>query len=199
MIIRNLSVQSTEYTSNVYHVTGSYLQLSDLHTLVDVGRDSSILGQLRSIRTGIGKRVVDQVFLTHSHFDHAALLGEILSRFQVPVYAHPESRTQGIIPIMDGQMVQIGDRQCEVIWAGAHSEDSVCYYCYDDGILFSGDVPMRIYTSDSTYDAAFLTMFEKICSYEVNEIFPGHGDPIRGIVRHILDESYKNLKRSTFV
>ena len=199
MQIRNLTGQSTEYTSNVYHVTGDYLQLSDQSSLIDVGRDVSILGELRTIRTGIGKKPVDQIFLTHSHFDHAGLLHEILDRYPVPVYAHPDSRVQGIIPLHDKQMVHIGDHTCEVIWGGTHSEDSVCYFCHDDGVLFSGDIPIRIYTDDGVYDPAFLQVFERICSYEVREIYPGHGDPIREGVRHMLEESLGNLKRSKFV
>jgi glyoxylase-like metal-dependent hydrolase (beta-lactamase superfamily II) len=199
MIVRNLTGQSTEYTSNVYHVMGEYLQLRDITTLVDVGRDQTVLGELRTIRTGIGKKPVDQIFLTHSHFDHAQLLKEILERYPVPVYAHPESRIPGIIPIRDNQKLRIGDRDCEAIWAGVHSEDSICYFVHDEGILFCGDVPMRIYTNDGIYSHDFLPAFEKICSYEVKTIYPGHGDPIEGNVRHLLEESFKNLKESTFV
>lgn len=199
MKVRNLTGQSTEYTSNVYHITGDYFQMSDLHTLIDVGRDASILEDLRMIRTGIGKKPVDQIFLTHSHFDHASLLNEILTRYPVPVYAHPGSRIQGVIPVQDQEIVQIGDRECEVIWASTHSEDSTCYFCYDDGYLFSGDIPIRIYTRDGTYDQAFLPVFERICSLNVKEIYPGHGDPIRAGIRHLLDDSYRNLKESHFV
>lgn len=199
MYVRNLTGLSTEYTSNVYHITGEYLQLSDLSTLIDVGRDEKVLGELRTIRTGIGNKPLDQIFLTHSHFDHAGLLKEILTWYPVPVYAHPLSRIPGIIPLQDKQLVHIGDRDCEVIWGGTHSEDSVCYYCHDEGILFSGDIPMRIYTNDGTYDSAFLQVFERIWSYNVKEIYPGHGDPMGGDVRHLLDESYRNLKGSEFI
>lgn len=199
MIVTNLSGQSTEYTSNVYHIIGEYYQLSDRNTLIDVGRDESVLGQLRTLRKGIGKKPVDQIFLTHSHFDHAALLKEILSRYPVPVYAHPNSRIEGIIPVQDGEKVRIADRDCEVIWAQAHSEDSACYYSPDDRILFSGDIPIRIYTDDGVFSPGFLTFFEKICSYELKTIYPGHGDPITGNVGHLLDESLYNLKRSRFV
>ena len=199
MKVRNLTGHSTEYTSNVYHITGEYLQLHDLNTLMDVGRDVSVLGELRTIRTGIGKKPVDQIFLTHSHFDHASLLSEILERYPVPVYAHPESRIQGIIPVHDEQTVQIGDRNCEVIWAYAHSEDSTCYFCHDDGYLFSGDVPIRIYTSNGVYNQAFLAVFERICSLPVKEIYPGHGEPISHDVEHMLRGSYQNLRESSFV
>ena len=199
MRVRNLSGKSTEYTSNVYHTVGQYLQISDKNTLIDVGRDESVLGELRTIKTGLGKKPVDQVFLTHSHFDHAALLKEILSRYPVPVYAHPESRIPGIIPVKDGQIIHLADQDCEVIWAWAHSEDSACYYCREDGFLFSGDVPIRIYSDDGLYNPEFLPFFEKICSFEIKTIYPGHGDPIEGNVMHLLDESYQNLKRSRFV
>jgi len=199
MQIRNLTRESLEYTSNVYHITGEYLQLSDQNSLIDVGRDATIMGDLITSRTGIGKRPIDQIFLTHSHFDHAGLLHEILDTYHVPVYAHPESRVQGIVPLQDKQVVHIGDSDCEVIWGETHSEDSVCFFCHDDGVLFSGDIPMRIYTDDGIYNTAFLQVFERLCSYEVKIVYPGHGDPIQEGVRHMLDESYQNLKRSTFV
>ena len=199
MNVRNLSGQSTEYTSNVYHATGEYLQFRDLSTLIDVGRDESVLGALRTIRTGLGKKPVDQIFLTHSHFDHAGLLREILSRYAVPVYGHPQTRIEGVIPLSDGEQVRIADRECEVIWADAHSEDSVCYYSPDDGILISGDIPVRIYTRDGVYNPGFLPIFERFCSFELKVIYPGHGDPITDNLPHMLDESYANLKRSTFV
>ena len=95
--------------------------------------------------------------------------------------------------------MRIADRECEVIWADAHSEDSVCYYSPDDGILFSGDIPVRIYTRDGVYNPGFLPIFERFCSFELKVIYPGHGDPITDNLPHMLDESYANLKRSTFV
>ncbi|PWR72737.1 MBL fold metallo-hydrolase [Methanospirillum lacunae] len=199
MHIRNLTGHSTEYTSNVYHISSEYLHLNDQASLIDVGRDVSILGELGNIRTGIGKKPIEQIFLTHSHFDHAGLLHEILDRYPVPVFAHPESRVQRTIPLHDKQMIHIGDQDCEVIWGETHSEDSVCYFSHDEGVLFSGDIPIRIYTNDGIYNPAFLPVFERICSYNVKEIYPGHGDPIREGVGHMLEESLRNLKRSKFV
>lgn len=199
MIIQNLTKDSEEYTSNVYHVTGAYRQITDLSTLIDVGRDSLILGELKNIKPGIGKKAIDQIFLTHSHFDHAGLLKEIVSQYPVPVYAHPESRASNIVPLYNNDRVQIGDQEFEVIWAGTHSEDSVCYFCHENGVLFSGDIPIRIYTSDGTFDPSYLPTYERIHSYDVQVIYPGHGDPITHDVRHLLDESYQNLKRSNFV
>lgn len=199
MRVHNLTSESTEYTSNVYHITGDYFQLSDLHTLIDVGRDASILDKLEMIRTGIGKKPLDQIFLTHSHFDHASLIKEILTKYQVPVYAHPESRVPGVIPIHDHEIVRIGDGECEVIWASTHSVDSTCYFCHDSGYLFSGDIPIRIYTRDGTYNSEFLQAFKRMISLQVREIYPGHGDPIKRDVRQILEESYRNLQESIIV
>ncbi|HWQ68256.1 MAG TPA: MBL fold metallo-hydrolase [Methanospirillum sp.] len=198
MKVQNLTGQSTEYTSNAYHVSGKYLQLTDQNAMIDVGRDPAVLGALRTMRTGIGKKPIDTIFLTHSHFDHAGLLKEILNRYPVPVYAHPESRIEGIVPVQDGELVKIGDQNCEVIWACVHSEDSVCYYCPEDKILFSGDIPIRIYTNDGIYGPDFLPAFERICSYDLDTVYPGHGDPITGDVAHLLKTSLQNLRESNF-
>ena len=70
MKIINLTENSTVYTSNVYLVLGSWNSLSDVNTLFDVGRDPNILEILNNTSTGFGKKRVEQVVLTHSHYDH---------------------------------------------------------------------------------------------------------------------------------
>ncbi len=71
MLVRNLTEKSDYYTSNVWHICGTYHALSDMNTLIDVGRDPGIMESLETIRCGLGKRPVEHVILTHSHFYHA--------------------------------------------------------------------------------------------------------------------------------
>lgn len=196
MLISNLTTGSHEYTSNAYHVTGSYYSLSDLNTLIDAGRDPAIIDTLKHIRTGIGKKPVEQVFITHSHFDHAEMCRQVILSWGVPVYAHPASRLTGVIPVGDRQYCHIGDRDCEIIHTPGHSDDSICILCRDEGILFSGDSPVRIYTPDGEYPGAYLEAFEYICSQPVRVIYPGHGDPITENTASILEQSLNNLRKS---
>ena len=81
MKIINLTEKSSIYTSNVYLITGSWNTISDQNTLIDVGRDPAVIEEILNASTGVGKRRLDQVILTHSHYDHASLLPKIKENF----------------------------------------------------------------------------------------------------------------------
>ena len=91
MKIQNLTGNSSMYTSNVYLVTGTWNALADQNTLIDVGRDPSIIEVIQNAHSGVGKRKLDQVLLTHSHYDHASLLPQIIENFQPTIYAFSEA------------------------------------------------------------------------------------------------------------
>jgi methyl-accepting chemotaxis protein len=65
------------YTSQVYLVLGDSSRLEDVNTLVDVGQDPAILASVERAPTGVGKWPVEQVVLTHGHYDHCALLPRV--------------------------------------------------------------------------------------------------------------------------
>jgi glyoxylase-like metal-dependent hydrolase (beta-lactamase superfamily II) len=67
-----LRKRGTQYTCNVYLVLGTWNRIEDVNTLVDVGPDDFILNEIPEIPTGVGKVPVQQIVLTHNHFDHAA-------------------------------------------------------------------------------------------------------------------------------
>ena len=87
MKILNLTTDSKIYTSNVYLITGTWNAIDDVNTLIDVGRDPSVIDKINSASTGVGKRRVEQVVLTHGHYDHASLLPRIREVFNPVVYA----------------------------------------------------------------------------------------------------------------
>ena len=76
--------------------------------------------------TGIGKSPVDQVILTHSHFDHAGLLKEIIRQYHPVIYAHPETRCEKSMHLQDKEEIKVGDQKCEIIFTPGHSDDSIC-------------------------------------------------------------------------
>ena len=87
MRVINLTENSNIYTSNVYFVNGSWNAMEDVNTLVDVGRDSTIIERIDDISSGVGKKRINQVILTHSHYDHASLLSVIKEIYNPVVYA----------------------------------------------------------------------------------------------------------------
>jgi len=87
MKIINLTHDSDIYTSNVYLLLGDRKGIDDVNTLIDVGRDSSIIEKIRKLDTGVGKKKVEKVILTHGHYDHVSLLPTIKDEFHPRAYA----------------------------------------------------------------------------------------------------------------
>ena len=183
------------YTCNAYLVLGTWNTLQDVNTLVDVGADGSIVKEIGTINTGVGKRPVEQVVITHNHFDHSGGIKEVKLRYKAKVYAHKNfEEVDGVLK--DGQVVRMGDREFEVIHTPGHSSDSVCLYCEKEKVLFSGDTPVRIMTIGGSYSAEFISAFEKITRRNIHTIYPGHESPIRERARDIMTATLRNMKES---
>jgi len=193
--IYNLTEKSKIYTSNVYLITGTWNTLDDVNALVDTGRDLSILEMIFDIHTGVGKKQVEKVILTHSHYDHSSMLSNVKKVFRPKAYAYSKS-IEGIDRILeDGDMIRLGDRAFEVVHAPGHSSDSICLYNRDEGILFSGDMPLSIRTQDSTYEEGFVKAMERLCRKDVQVIYPGHGAPVIERCNDMLRESLKVIRQ----
>ena len=166
------------YTSQVYLVLGSFSRLEDVNTLVDVGQDPAILASIEQAPTGVGKWPVEQVVLTHEHYDHSAFLPSIREVFHPKVFAFSPVLRGVDCLLRDGDTVRMGDRDFEVIHMPGHSSDSICLYDQIDGVLFAGDSPLVIASPDGTYEAGFLGALDKICDRDVQRIYFGHGLPL---------------------
>lgn len=196
MNIINLTEDSEMYTSNVYLVTGTWNALDDMNTLVDVGRDPLIFEKIQNARTGVGKRKVDQVVLTHSHYDHASLTEQIKESFSPRIHAFSKSQKYVDIILRGGETLHIGDRFFEVIHTPGHTQDSICLYCEEDGVLFVGDTPVIIRVPGSTYDDGFVQAMLYIATKDVREIYFGHGRPMLENCNAVIRNSIMNMKKS---
>jgi len=196
MKIINLIAKSKMYTANVFFVHGSWNAIDDVNTLVDVGRDPAVIESINEVSSGVGKKRVDQVILTHSHYDHSSLLPVIRNIFDPVVYAF-SSYIKGIDHILeDGDKIKIGDEMFEVLCTPAHSSDSICLYCEKEGILFAGDTPVLIRSPDGTSGHNFIQNLEKLCSGNICKIYFGHGDTITEGCRELIYESLRNIRKS---
>ena len=81
-IINLINRTSMIYSSNVYLILGDWSAIEDINTLIDVGADPSVIEKINQSPTGVGKKPVEQVIFTHSHFDHTALLPTIRAQYQ---------------------------------------------------------------------------------------------------------------------
>lgn len=109
------------------------------------------------------------ILVTHSHFDH---VGALSSFKDVLVYKYDN---------LEEKKYKIGNFVFEVLYTKGHSDDSVSFYFYDDGVMFTGDFVFlnSIGRTDLETGNDFL-MFQsikKLKKYPKDTIlYPGHGD-----------------------
>jgi glyoxylase-like metal-dependent hydrolase (beta-lactamase superfamily II) len=192
--IDNLTEKSKVYTSNVYLVRGTWNAISDINALVDVGRDLSILEMILEYPTGVGKRPVEKVVLTHNHYDHSSMLDNVKFVFKPKVYAWSKS-IKGVDRLLkNGEIIKLGDRYFEVMYTPGHSNDSICLYCQEDGVLFTGDAPVIVNSREGRYEESFIKAMERICRMNVNAIYFGHGEPMLEGCNRALRRSLDNIR-----
>ncbi len=184
------------YSCNVYFVLGDWNGLEDVNSLIDVGLDGSVIPEIDRIPTGIGKKQVAQVILTHSHYDHAGGLATIVERYKPKVYAF--APIEGVDHLLvDHQVLRLGDRSFEVIHTPGHSDDSICLYSAQDRVLFSGDTPLNVKTAGGSYSWGLVGSLEKISERQVKTIYSGHAYPVTIRAQEMVDNAIENIKRST--
>ncbi len=200
MKVINLSQSSSIYTANVYFILGDYNTLADVNTLIDVGRDPVIIRKIFQTDSGVGKHRVQQVILTHNHYDHTSLLPLIKQKFNPRVYAF-SANIKGVDRLLqDGDRVQIGDRMAEVIHTPGHTTDSICLYCPAEAALFTGDTHLFLEAPPANYSAAFITALRRLAGYKIDILYGGHGvsrkgdygAKIRAALNHIRRENKRD-------
>ncbi len=195
MRITLLHGNQQNYSCNAYLVRGDSNERDDVNTLVDVGIDGSICGEIENLCTGIGKKKVAQVVLTHGHYDHAAGLGAVVACYHPQVYAFAPGGQVDVL-LVDGQFLRLGDREFEVLHTPGHSEDSICLYCAEERTLFAGDMPLDVKTPGGSYPGELLASLERIASRDVATVYAGHANPLTSGVAELLSRTIRNIRQS---
>ena len=198
MKIRNLTEESTMYTSNAW-LLSSKESKSGCPTLIDTGCDPKIISILNEIQASTGEKPVSQVIITHDHIDHSRMLPAIKKEFSPATYAWSHNTLGVDRSLTDREVLSAGPYMLEIIHVPGHSSDSICIHCSDKGILFTGDTPVHIRGTNLTFERPFQKAFESLCKRRVISIYPGHGDPILTGGNQILESSLENLRDSQFI
>jgi glyoxylase-like metal-dependent hydrolase (beta-lactamase superfamily II) len=168
MSLKVETVRDDAFACNVYRVGDS---------LVDAGDDADRLPPADDI---------ESVYLTHAHADHAGALSE----YGVPVYVHTaEEESENLDDIMgelhtvkEGDKVEMNGAGFEVLHTPGHSPGSVCYWCPDERVVFSGDLlfengaPGRVDIPGGDADALRGSL-EHLGSLDAERAYPGHREP----------------------
>jgi glyoxylase-like metal-dependent hydrolase (beta-lactamase superfamily II) len=190
----------SDYSCICYLVLGDHNEASDRNTLIDTGSSNLsnlafFMREMTVLSKGIGKMAVEQVILTHEHFDHAGGLPGIERQFAPPTYSylHLGAKHQAI---HDGMHLTVGDQDAILLHTPGHSEDSICVYLPTIRALFSGDTIFRIRDNQGSYPRAYLSSLERLAGLEIETVYPGHGVPIVADVRIFIDACIENVSRS---
>jgi len=193
MRVIQLARNPKNYTCRSYLILGEWNQLDAVNTLIDPGTDGYVLSEIEKIHTGCGKVAVEQVLLTHNHFDHAAAASLFRQKYGARVYGWVDG--PGVDNLLkEGQLLKAGDDYLEVIHTPGHSSDSVAFYCQSQKLLFSGDTQLRIRTTGGKYTRDYVDTLLKLAQREIELIYPGHDEPFDKDVRSILLNTLQNVR-----
>jgi endoribonuclease LACTB2 len=183
---------------NVGYDSTNYYVLADTRPklLIDVGWPGTLSKlQNQCKRTGVHLPDIKHLLVTHYHPDHAGLTQElkhtgiklVVMENQVaaiPVlrsYMKPQNNYVEI-DLTDNLVVNLSDSRAflarlgidgEIIATPGHSDDSVTLVL-DEGLAFTGDLPHPMMIAEDSASAA-LESWQKIRSYKVKSVYPGHG------------------------
>ncbi len=150
-------------------------------------------GDAAAVLAAAGEREVLAVICTHGHARHVAAAIEVAERDEAPAALHPLDRVlwravfgddDADIEMADGGMFEVADVRLEVMHTPGHSPGSVCLYCEDLGVVFTGDTLLA--SGPATHDGEFpdfagqLTAIgEQLLTLPADtRVLPGHGPEI---------------------
>jgi hydroxyacylglutathione hydrolase len=176
--------------------------LNEGRTLIDAG---NFYGMLHELSQVFDISLLEQLFITHCHFDHVGGMGELFDWCNPKVYGHIDTlpfinfqgvpfmkimekagRADQVVILRGGERIQAGPHRLEVISTPGHTLGDICLYERQNRILFSGDTvfpssPTENILSDA--DKALGSKEQLVASlgrlvpYEVDFLLPGHGVP----------------------
>ncbi len=179
MRIFTLPMHTHKYSSNVYLILGDWNKLEDQNTLIDAGVDDFIINHIEQLPTGVGKKKVSQVIITHEHFDHFAGLKFLKPKYKPIVYGNTKNDLVDV-QVTDGMKVVVGDREAILYFTPGHSHDSISVYIPSEGVIFTGDLPLSLGGKGDTFTLTYLNTLRKLSQLDIRDIYPGHGKPIFG-------------------
>ncbi len=164
------------YSCRSYLALGDWNRLCDVNTLIDAGGDASIVDEIDRISTGVGKRAVERVILTHGHFDHRGAIDELTRRWAPEVCAFAPA--PGVTRVLrHGELLPVGDTTGCILHTPGHSADSVCLFVPSARTLFCGDTPLRIRSPGGVYGREFVRALEHLTTLPIELVYFGHDDP----------------------
>ncbi len=152
---------------------------------------------------------LESIFVTHTHRDHSPAATPLKARTGARLIGRPAPRdglqderfVPDAVPARD-EIFTAGGLRLRAIDTPGHASNHVCWLIEGDGLLFSGDhilegVTPVILVPDGDL-SAYLEALERLKTYPLRAIAPGHGrliiEPLReidGVIAHRLRREAK--------
>jgi glyoxylase-like metal-dependent hydrolase (beta-lactamase superfamily II) len=152
--------------------------------VIDPGHDS------QAVLDAVDEREVIAVICTHAHPDHITAAIETGERDEAPIALHPRDLPlwrdthddEPDIEMADGGIFEVADVRLEVIFSPGHTPGSVCLYCEELGVVFSGDALLA--TGPAPYCGEFPDFPAQVTAIGEylltlppdTRVLPGHGE-----------------------
>lgn len=198
MRIIKLPTHPTKYSCNIYYILGDWNKLDDVNTLVDAGIDDFAINEIDKISTGVGQKKVAQIIITHEHFDHKGGLKFLKQKYSSKVFAY-NSGDLVDLQVYDGMKIRVGDIEGIILYTPGHSSDSISLYVPSQGVIFTGDLPLQIHSKRETYTLSYYETLKKLSGLDFKDIYPGHGDPILGIGKELVENAFNVVSNAKII
>jgi hydroxyacylglutathione hydrolase len=210
-----LTIPGREYDSNVYVVVGK------IPTIIDTGTGFYTKMIFEEIQKIITLNQIQQILLTHEHYDHVGGAQDILqaSKGRAKIFAHKDVVSKlkegkstfaemlgGTMPklkvdvsLSGGEQLTIGDSPFEVLITPGHSIGSLCFYSKKKQVLFSGDTIFadggfgRYDFPDGDFNI-LLNSIERLADLNVSNLYPGHGCIVKQHGKEHMLKSLRNIR-----
>ena len=154
--------------------------------VIDPGEDAD------GVLDRVGDREILAVICTHGHASHVAAAMEVAERDEAPAALHRADRllwrmayeggADPEIEMADGGRFDVADVQLEVIHTPGHTPGSVCLYCGDLGVVFTGDTlgargPVPHEGEFADFPGQLTAIGERLLDLPPRtRVLPGHGE-----------------------
>jgi ribonuclease/clavin/mitogillin len=153
-------------------------------TLIDTYEDRKRSpGRILAYLKKLGDARIQNIVMTHKHHDHIGGAVAIQRVTDAQLWANPGTAEElekafgaaEVKVLGDGTPIKTDTLTVEAIHTPGHSSDHTCYYLADHKLLFSGDTILGIGTTTIENLADYMQSLERLQTYPIDSILPGHG------------------------
>jgi len=208
-------IYGRNYDSNIYVVTG------EKPTIIDTGTGLFNELVIKDIEKIVNLENIEQIILTHEHFDHVGGIKKILEKTDgnTKIISHVDAAGKiesgdsdfakmlgGVMPkipvdtkLKEGDKLVIGDETFEILHTPGHTPGCICLYSKESKTLFSGDT---VFANGSfgRYDFPggnprdLRKSIERLVKLDVVNLYPGHETIVEGEGKKHLELTFKNTR-----